>query len=233
MRRLLLLLLLAVPSFAAISVTQNCSNSSATTSVTCSFGSLPTVGHAIVVAGYSNANAVTQCADNQSNSYTEHISSSGRLKLYSAVIATSSGTFTMTCSTDFASQMALIAIDVSGLASSSIFDVGGEEHGYMPDTTDGIVTTATTAQADELVVGFLVLSDLNDLGYQGPNTGFTGIAEVNFGGGGMGGEYQIVSATGAQTISFASVPNYWGLYLVGGTFKAAADAPSIIRRRIM
>lgn len=218
MKRLLLLLLLAAPSYAALTIVQakggtnstRCDNNgSATTTVNCSFGSTPTVGTLIVATcNYYNFNSTVTATltDNQTNSYTRRAAIENtahyEASIHDAVAATSSGTFTLTCTLSEASYMIVHIYEVSG-NSASPFDQTGTNSSDASSASGTVSTAGATTTNDEIVFGSFGSSTNNtatagtDYTLGETSTTATSCAAVTIVC--SSDVYRIVTATGTQT----------------------------------
>jgi len=204
-------------------------------STTMSFGSLPSAGNFIVV-GISNWDAgstdqALAVSDNQGNTYYEAITSdeSGDAVAsiwYAYNIGSPTGTFTVTINpagTD--DYLAACAAEFSGLTTTDPKDVTVKSIGTNTSPVCG--PTATTNQADELVIAVVQVSASDPtVGLDVPaTTGYTNI-EVEQDSSGIQGlsmDYKIVSSTGTQSAAWGTLdatPS-GGWAGVIATFKAA------------
>lgn len=189
---------------------------------TCSFGSLPTGGNAVIVPicgrhTPSGSFQVASVTDNQGNSYSLMASSltgnvsTGlvRVLLYGNTnIGNPSGTFTITVSPQASSNNFYV---FGGLEYSDVQDSGALEVTATNGTvspTDASVTTATpTTKADELVIAATALqadADSN-VGLSAPATGYTQRFVEQDAASLVGCEVadKIVSATGLQSATWS------------------------------
>lgn len=136
-------------------------NGQGVTSVALSFTSLPTVGNTIlaVVADF-NDNHVTGASvtDNQGHTYTRDLAYSGTgngpgsVMVFRTVVATSSGTFTVTFNNGGNWFTVNTIIEVNGIATTSPVDQ--QFSNDLPDSGSNYTSTSvTTTQADEYLLG--------------------------------------------------------------------------------
>ena len=116
-----------------------------------SFASTPTVGNTVIAIGFFSNGATRGMGDNQSNSYAEDAAEtfdafSPVFGFWSAPITTSSGTFTIT-PTSNADVSALWMAEVSGLGAYDV-STNSAASASPPDTG----ATAATSSAIELVI---------------------------------------------------------------------------------
>ena len=146
---------------------------------------------------------------------------------YQANVA--AGTHTVTPQTTFAHNATLA--EWSGIATSTPFDVGANAKTNNSSFTSQVTgTTATTAQADELVLislGLAAPTGVADVGFTDPVTGFTTLQKVINDASDVGTfhAYKIVAATGTQSATFnwtdSEANQFAGANIA--TFKAAAS----------
>ena len=155
---------------------------------------------------------------------------SNRWKGHACLFTSTSATTTYTVSTSGGTPYYLTAYasEWTGIASSSPWDVVAGTFQVGGSYSSATVTTASTTNATDLVVGFVTLNDANAIT---PGSGFTEIGEVS---NGVEHEGKSVAATGAQscTWSFSNTASWQGLCL---TLEAGAGggSPSPWRRRII
>jgi hypothetical protein len=126
-----------------------------------------------------------------------------------------------------------VALEISGNAASPL-DVTQTNSGSSKNPATG--TSASTAQANELVLVSFGGNGSMAGGSDPPNTGYTD-SYTNLGGGGVmpsSQAYKIVSATGTQSADLGTITTStaWGVLLT--TLKAAVAAPTsigVIRRK--
>lgn len=148
----------------------------AVASMSGSFATLPSVGN-LCVSTLATASFLVTVSDNQSNTYTVDqvdLPPSGvGYTLDSAQIATSAGTFTVTWDPTFSADQAAMAIEFSGIVTSSRLDKTADAFGFGSNLSVG--PTATLSQADELVVSMIGCDDGGEpLDYP---SGYTGLWE--------------------------------------------------------
>ncbi len=216
------------------SVTSN--SGSPVTSVNVSITNAPTVGNTIIVSvatDYSSGSMPgTPCTDDVGNTYTVdvqqlHGSPPNRpfVMICSAEIATGQVPATITISHHDAYNRVVQVHEFSGIASAPAGDKANSAVGSSTSPSSG--ATATTTQADELVVGAVSVA--------GPSSdSFT--ADGNFSGGPfrlsqdsgsyprtLNTEYRIVSATGTYTYApTLGTSRLWADAIA--TYKAAAPS---------
>lgn len=135
-------------------------NGGTSTTLACSFGTLPTVGNLIIAFCYYddfNGTVTATVTDNQSNSYTKRVTSAeeathGKTTISDGFAATSSGTFTTTCTFSAATFAVLHIYEWSGSATSAAFDQTGSNASTSTQTTTTVSTAGSTAVANELVM---------------------------------------------------------------------------------
>jgi hypothetical protein len=242
--RLAIILLLCGPLFAGY---QQAATSSDVTgggslSASATFASTPTAGNHILVACLTkNGNEVCAFSDNQGNSYTaeEHQQVSvgpNYMTVGSAKATTASGTFTVTCakSASYVEEMRCVAIEYSGLASTAWLDVDTSAIGSSSGTHSS-GNTATTAQADSAVIGWVWMScgACNISAGSGFTMNAHYQASANMGH--IGFESKTVSATGTYDSTFTDDQGYasWAAFVSVYKLASGGGSPAIIRRRIM
>lgn len=182
-----------------------------------------TAGNTIIVFCGEQQTAVTAVSDDNSNTYTKISGASGNgnttgIDLWYAFNITGGIKNTITITTGTTSQRQNSVIrEYSGLTTTDPFDVASVFNNGVT-TTPTSNATATTAQANELVVGIAG----NSNGTFSLGTGYSNLQASN---GQVSGwvfaEDKIVSSTGTQTATFGT--NTTGGTVVGvATFKAAA-----------
>lgn len=198
--------------------------------ISLSFGTLPAAGNS-VIAEITNWNpsqggniGASACTDNKSNSYTrDNISpliSDARCAIFSTHnLPSMSGTLTLTMDPNAGSAeyMDAVAIEYSGLATSSTLDKTATNSGTSTNPTSG--TTATTSQADELVIAALAVdSGSGNVGINTPS-GYTNRMREQNSSTYIGGscDEKIVAATGTQSAD-------WGTLLITPTAWSACIA---------
>jgi len=238
MKRLLLLLafvsqLWAVPTF--VQATGLDTESSSTSAK--SFGSLPTVGNLIVAACSANSQNTTNIApaltiaDNQGNTYLPTSEVRGRtgvwMRMFYAIASTSSGTFTVTCTSNHSgSAVAITIAEYSGMASTldTVYDQ------QAPAAANNSSTNSTrwsvlTNTANQVIIGMaFVEPDLGAIDGWTMGTGFTS-RFTTASGNSVAVEDKIVSSAGTYNSSITANCHYdcSALMLMMGTFVAATD----------
>lgn len=153
---------------------------------------------------------------------------SNRWKGHACLFTSTSATTTYTVSTSGGTPYYLTsyASEWTGIASSSPWDVVAASFQVGGSYSTATVTTATTTNATDLVVGFVALNDANAVT---PGSGFTEIGETSAG---VEHEGKSVAATGAQscTWSFSNTSSWQGMCL---TLKAGAGGGATVRRRVI
>jgi hypothetical protein len=219
----------------AISVVQskavNNSGSGATVSQT--YTSTPTSGNTLVViTGLGVASGSPTCTvTSTGHTWTQDATQASGDVIVWIHRATSIGTNPTITSTLSGSQqwLAQIVIELSGvLTSSSPLDksAGGAGTSNAPLTG----TTATTSQADEIVIVGMTNTSGDNPESVTAGSGYTKTAEMNNGSvQTCYGEYKILSATGAQQAGFSTADSpRWAIVLVtykADTGGAAATSP--------
>jgi hypothetical protein len=143
--------------------TNYCTQGNATSS-SCSFTALPSTGDFILIQGqrWATAGTVTDCSDNQGNTYAVAVQSplaAGVISAficYATNIGTPSGTFTVTVSSGNTSYWNLKATSWSGMATSSALDVTAMDAGSGTTASSG--ATGALAQSNNLVAASVGLA---------------------------------------------------------------------------
>jgi len=193
-------------------------------------------GNSIIVTltwGAWGPGEITTCSDTQGNSYTTDVS-----EFYSGA-----GLYTIICSShnvtalsasdtinvSFTSStygVAATAHEFSGLAPSLALDQTAKANGSSTTPSSG--NTATTIQADELLIGAIGVSGSPTDAFT-PGGGYTALNTVGFTGvwnGTIRPEYKVVSATGVyQADGVLGVSAGWSATIA--TYKAAASTVNI------
>ncbi len=193
-------------------------------------------GNSIIVTltwGAWGPGEITTCSDTKGNSYTTDVSEfySGA-GLYTIICSSHNVTALSTSDTinvSFTSGtygVAATAHEFSGLAPSLALDQTAKANGSSTTPSSG--NTATTAQADELLVGAIGVSGLPTDAFT-PGGGYTALNAVGFTGvwnGTIRPEYKVVSATGVyQADGVLGVSAGWSATIA--TYKAAASTINI------
>lgn len=201
-RKLLLLALLTLPTFGAITLVQTATPvKGLTTPGTITLASTPTVGN-IVVVGYENqnnaGNGVPTITDNQGNAYAVMAQTPNVLTvsatLFCAVVGVASGTFTLTGSWNSGGDNTLFASEYSG-ASCTLDQVATGTGGTSPFGCGSF----TTLNANDLLITLINNNSGGTVTYTAPS-GFTREAQQTDGGH-QSGAYadQIITSTGTYT----------------------------------
>lgn len=187
-----------------------------------------TAGNAIVVGGVAFGTAFTTatCADGGGETFTRHqaqASGGATCVIFSAPNAVGGNKPTVTISVTGVADRSITIAEFSGMVTSSLADVGTGNTGTATPYSTG--TTATTTQADEVVVWVA--------GHDGPTnvtptaSGYTvpaantqsATAQMPIALG-----WKAVAATGTQVASIAWTNAAGGWAAVIETFKAASGA---------
>lgn len=126
---------------------------------TVTFSSQPIVGDYVVAACAIGtpftSRPLTNITDNQGNTYTKisNTNSGTAIMLAYAKVAISSGSFDVTCAANAGAccTVVLLAIEYSGIASSSPADGSSQSGGTSSSLTPGGFATSNT---DDLIIGF-------------------------------------------------------------------------------
>lgn len=195
----------------ALSFKQSTTGGSTTTSPIAStaFGSAVTAGNLIVVttADTSGAtNGVTNVTDTGGNTYTQIMDTHGTngFQMWYAVVATGGSSFqvSVTWDTGFTSKIEFVAQEFQGFTGTPTLDVShfAPASGGTTSTAPNSGATATTSQANELVVGGAQHSGSTSAFSLG--TGYTNLGTVNSASCAVAQESKVVSSTGTQTAAF-------------------------------
>lgn len=169
---------------ASITITQNSGQKTSTnvSSDTYSFGSLPVVGHHVilVLTEWRGPGAVTSVADNQGNTYNidkSQLGGNGGTRLgaviASAKVATSAGTFTLTITYAQGGTYAQFAVlEVAGLNTTTWLDQTGANTSIATTTSLTVTAGGANAGANALVVAAFGGDSTN--GISNPPTGGSG-----------------------------------------------------------
>ncbi len=195
-----------------------------------------TAGNSVIVTflwgGWSSAET-TSCTDSQGNSYSvdvnEYYSGAG---LYTIVCSAhnvsalgTSDTITLTFSSGTYGVSATVH-EFSGLAAVATLDQVASNNGSSATPSSG--NTATTTQAEELLVGAIGVSGPPTDSFT-PGSGYTALSSVGFTGvwnGTIRPEYRIVSATGSyQADGTLGTSRGWAAGIA--TYKAAAATTNV------
>ena len=225
-----LLLGSVVPIEAAIAVVQRTSQScaSATSCTTVNFGSAVTGGNTMWVGcRYGSTGRTVTITDSASNTYpaasvTQTSGSGGgsqpTIQGYGLANITGGSSFNVTCGVSgAATRIEVIAIEVSGAASSNVVDKVASAPGNGNSLDSG--ATATTAQANELLIGFgaTAASRTYTLG-----SGYSNLTDAGSAGF-FASEEKTVSATGTYnaTLTVGGATTNWSMAIM--TLKEATS----------
>ena len=237
--RYLLFLLFAASAWAvpARVTNQFCSATAGTggtnpLAVSCSLPSTPTVGKHILgtCINVSSNNTTPTISDNQSgNSYAvdgrTFFTGQGGVNNFSGKIAAASGTFTVTCTfNSFTIYASVIVGEYSGLASSNWFDVTAGASGSTTGTHSS-GSTATTAQASEILIGGIAMACNGCTLTAG--SGYSVLTTVNNASASwkLGLEDEVVSSTGTYAATFTDSQGFGDWIAVITTYKGASSGP--------
>lgn len=229
------LLLVSARAEAAIAYVQTAiADSTAGTATTASI--TMTGGNAIIVAldNYYSTSAYVfshTCSDG-TNSYTKVFDKSdfangGSSEVWVALNITG-GSRTVSCSQSSSGQVTIRVMEFSGIKTSSAFDVSSGQEAGSTSFTSG--TTSTTAQANELLIGSIAVTNGNHSG----GAGWTDLGQYSAASGvNMQTSYKIVSATGTYaytgttdtTISRVLIATFKDVNPSGGGGGGAATPP--------
>lgn len=255
MKKLLLIALLSLPIWSQCSNTSygngftcvkatGSINAGAGSSATATFGSSTTATNQVLVVGFvcgnsscngdtsgitiTFSNGASDSCTAMPGGATTYGDSSNRWKGHACLFTSTSATTTFTVSTSGGTPYYLTAYasEWTGVASASPWDVVASTFQVGGTYSSATVTTATTTNATNLVVGFIELNDANAVT---PGSGFTEIGEVS---NGVEWEGKSVAATGTQscTWSFGNTSSWQGMCL---TLKAGAGGGATVRRRVI
>ena len=211
---------------------------------TATFGSNTSAGNQVLLVGFvcgnSSCNADTSgitltFSNGASDSCTAMTGGatvfgdgSSRWKAHACLFTSTSATttYTVTASGGTPYYLTAYASEWTGIATSSPWDVVAASFQVGGTYSSATVTTGTTGNATDLVVGFVALNDANNVS---PGSGFTEILETSAG---VELEGKSVAATGTQscTWSFSNTASWQGLCM---TLKAGSGGggETVIRRR--
>lgn len=231
----LILLLWATPVLADVTIihTRDSVQGSCAAASSCStsFSTLPLIGHSIIATG-SCWNGTATCsasfADNQGHTYTTTCKQDTTGKSQTCVslipvIATSSGTFTVTMSAAATTSFEVIASEFESVLTASPTDAS-KSATNSTGTADTGASSATTQASEVSICAMSQSSSDTNINVTTP-TGYTRIGVQQNANATIGFEssYKILSSTGAQqcawthdTVGMAG----WAAQLV--TFKAVA-----------
>lgn len=229
--RLLVVLLLAGQSFAAIAYVQKKSATTASgTSVAATFTSSNTAGNFIVVVTRNSSGQTTGTpTDTAGNTYLKAVDLNTAANRYMAiyyamnVASQASNQVTVTNGTSVGNFQVIIA-EFSGVATSSALDLTGSAYNAATASPTSTLT-GTTAQADELVIGgctdgvFTYSAGTNSFGAL---TIIENAMSPNI----TGTEYQILTSQQTNlTVPFVQT-SASASTAVSASFKAAGAAPA-------
>lgn len=201
-----------------------------------SFASLPAIGNYVVVIGtQANNFGATDptgftVTDNQGHTYTIAFAEGQGSSCYIAwaLVATSSGTFTVTTTSApgaVEGNASIQLLEVSGLATSSLVDLAVTLNDAVSYTTQFNVTTSATDTAEELVIAVCTPRTLGDFNASPspavPPASYTELFFDTTAGGAGYAAYRITSATGAQSINFSGLPQDGSPSLLVRSFRGA------------
>lgn len=230
------------PSWGAVAFVKASTQGSCGAASSCgsSFGSLPSSGNAVIVTT-SCWNASVDCnvssvTDNQGNTYTQAVClqqdtgvANNQACIYYAIpIGTPSGTFTVTANASASTYFEVIAVEYSGVSTTSPVDVTKSAKNTTGTSDTG--ASSSTTQANELAVCVSSVSANNSsLSYTTP-TGYTrrGIQNNATTTIGFESSDKILSATDAQQCAWThSTTSMDGWAAVLATFKASSSRRSM------
>jgi hypothetical protein len=163
--------------------------------IAATFGSTPSVGNLVVVCVSSDADTTSgsnTCVDNQGNTYTKQVSNWGDgstiptgAAIWTTVIGTASGTFTVTFDTNLANNRNAIGIiEVSGQHGSTwLHQVGSGLDQSGGQTSPAVADLPDTTVADCLVIGCAAIdnsSGVTDLNVFAATTGWTLLTNASY-----------------------------------------------------
>lgn len=253
---LLLTALLSLPTWAQCSNTSygngftcikaaGTANGGAGGTSTATFGSATVATHQVVLIGFvcgnsscngdtsgitlSFSNGASDSCTTMTGGATTFGDGSNRWKAHACVFTSTSATttYTVTATGGTPYYLTAYASEWTGIATSSPWDVVASTFQAAGGPySSATVTTASTTNATDLVIGFIELNDANAIT---PGAGFTEIGEIT---NGVQHEGKSVASTGAQscTWSFANTSSWQGLCM---TLKAGAGGATVRRRVIV
>lgn len=184
------------------------------TSLSVSFGTLPTVGHAVVVGSLTAAGTAANdlgnlVTDNQGNGYARIevnpiVGNVGRVSFWCTIVATSSGTYTVQMATTGNAQMGIMALEYSGTSCNPDGSAGAA--GATSPYSCGNITTRN---AKDLLLTFLfVPGSTGTVTFTAPASFTTEVSQVTAASGQTAAiADRIVSATGTFTPTFSASQN--------------------------
>jgi hypothetical protein len=232
---LLVLLLTALPTQAALSVVQKTTCSISGTTVCTTPGLTTTTGNLFVVNSSYCCAAFTSVTDSKSNSYTNSVaeltggtSSKGRQDYVAS--GTGGGTHTWTLTGASGIYGTISVIEISGAAASPLDRTAtGTDAGGFTHTTS---STATTTQANEVLVGAGGMAVNTTYSLASGSSAFTVQHNIATDASteGIITATQIVSATGAYLFSYDSSASGSGSFALISTWKEATAAAGVRQR---
>lgn len=194
------------------------------TATTGAFGSNTTVGNVIIVVlddvySTSGFGFTHSCSDSKGNTYTKVFDKSdygsGSSEVWWAPITTGGASHTVAASMTGGGYISIRAMEFSGIDTTAPFDKSSAQIAGGASFTSG--STATTAQADELLIGSIAYPPPHASSGAG---GWTDLPEVGTGTGtDLQVSYKIVSATG--TYAYTGTTDNGNARTVITTFKAS------------
>lgn len=188
----------------------------------------------LLVAGISydsgTLNTITGITDSKGNTWLKAIELDAAALLslwYCAGITGGSGhTLTIAYNDGVGSAISCVLQEFSGVATSSPLDKTISAQGTSAAPSSG--ATATTTQADELVIGLVGWAGATSTASLG--SGYTNLAQVALADASTAMESKIVAATGAQTAAMTlGASRDWAA--ICATFKAAAGGGGSVASR--
>ena len=210
MKRLILLLFLAVPSWSYTVVQSNEGNNFNTTTLAVAYNSNVTAGNILAVTGYEEG-ASLAVADSLNGSFTVSTScTNGSLNYFVAYFAnTKAGADTVTLTTSGSTGNLLVITEVSGVAISNVVDVSGASTGFAGATPS---ISISPANANDFIFGGIEIA--NSAGSAG--TGFTQIYPTS-GAGGVVAQWGTNASAGAFSFAFSNSSPGSGAWNIAGT----------------
>lgn len=158
----------------------------------------------VICVGHNDVRTITSIGDNKGNTYTLTVSGdetgAGQYgRIYRCENGTGGSGHYATVTFDSSTYVTMFFIEITGAATAS-YDVSASNVSFGDPST---VTTATLAQANELLISFLVVQNNN---VWTPNDGFTKIADSNaVGWVDCAVGYKVVASTSAVTSTWSMV----------------------------
>lgn len=211
----------------AIAYVKSAGNSEAWGGTSLAVSLVPTAGNTIIVCASSytagTPRSVTEITDTAGNTYTRAGSTAGgdsnhvQEFWYATDVAThASNAITVTWSGS-AGYRDIIALEYSGLATSSVYDTSAT--GVLTSSgTTHTSNSATNSQADSLFIAFLIHWDGNAAGLAASSP-----ATARFTSSASGAADYIVSSSSSRSITCTTTNNAQ-FYIMMAIFKAAAAA---------